>query len=86
MWAIGAVNAFSLELIRRWTPETLVPLQQHHCTPSGEAETWQRMQNWLDRASGHDPQAAMHRGALACLEGDGERTGAVWYNSSKSDA
>jgi len=65
--AAGAVNAFSLELIRLWTPETVAPSQQQSCAPAGDAKTRQRMQSWLARAAGHDPQAAMHQGALARL-------------------
>ena len=44
VWAAGAVNAFSLELIRLGTPETVAPLQQHHCTPAGATERPGRVQ------------------------------------------
>ncbi len=80
-WGAAAVNAFDLALVRIWTPDALVPLQSS-CSYGEDARTLRRMRLWLDQASRNDPHASVHRGALACLEGDAGGAAEAWRQDS----
>ena len=83
--AAAAVNAFSLELIRLWTPDTLMP-SQPACKLAANTETTKRMGNWLEQASDRDAHAAFHRGVLACLQGNEKKALEAWLEDNNHPA
>ncbi len=77
--ARAQVNRFSVNLVRMWTRETLIPTDEA-CPPIADASVLSEMQARLNRAEDADVHAALHRGQMACLDGDVDRAGDIWQS------
>ena len=74
--ARAQVNLFSADLARLWTRETLIPTDAA-CPPAKQASL-RAMQEQLKRIDEADAHASLHRGQLACLQGDVNQAGDIW--------
>ncbi len=77
VWAAGMVNAFSIDLVHLWTQDTLSPVPPG-CKPANAPGALRRMQTFLSMAGESASHTSVHRGALACLQGDTEAAAAAW--------